>query len=336
MTRPGIVFIVPAGIDDPGRVSGGNVYDQHVRDGLRRRGWAVTTVEASDGAAVASALRAADDGALVLVDGLAACWAPADVEASSSRVRLVLLMHMVAAVFPDADIDTVAAERRAAQSARRVIATSRWTADELVGRGLSTRDRVTVAAPGVAAAEVGVPDGDDRFLCVGVLAPHKGQDTLLAALTRLREADWSCAIVGSAEPYPRFAARIQREAQALGGRVTLTGVLTGDELAEMYRRSAVLVAPSRVESAGMAVGEARGRGLPVVAAATGGIPDTVAGGGAVLVRPGDADELAAALHAWMSDPGLRARLRREALAARDALPRWDDTIESVAAALESA
>jgi glycosyltransferase involved in cell wall biosynthesis len=86
----------------------------------------------------------------------------------------------------------------------------------------------------------------------------------------------------------------------------------------------------------MAVGEARGRGLPVVAAATGGIPDTVAGGGAVLVRPGDADELAAALHAWMSDPGLRARLRREALAAREALPRWDDTIESVAAALESA
>lgn len=334
--RPGVVFLVPDGIDDAGRVSGGNVYDRHVRDGLRARGWTVTMAEASDGAGVASALRGVTDGALVLVDGLAAGWAPEEVDASSRRLRLVLLVHMSAAAFPDADDEVVAAESRAIACAHRVIATSRWTAEQLVRRGLSTQDRITVAPPGVVAAEVSAPDDDRRFLCVGVLAPHKGQDTLLAALTRLREPAWSCTLVGSAEPYPEFAARLADEARALGGRVALTGVLTAERLDELYRRSAVLVAPSRVESAGMAVGEARGRGLPVVAAAAGGIPETVAGGGAILVRPGDAEELAGALDSWMADPRLRARLRREALAARERQPRWDDTVTRVADALEAA
>ena len=38
-------FLVPAGVDDPRRVSGGNVYDRRVRDGLRRRGWEVDVFE---------------------------------------------------------------------------------------------------------------------------------------------------------------------------------------------------------------------------------------------------------------------------------------------------
>lgn len=335
-TTPRLAFVVPDGLDDSDRVSGGNVYDQHVRDGLRDRGWEVSMSEVSGAVAVASVLRAIPDDALVLVDGLAALWAPDEVEAAATRTRLVLLVHMLVAAFPDADAGALESERRTVACARVVIATSRWTADELVRRGLCGHGRIRVAAPGVDLSETGDPDADGRFLCVGVLAPHKGQDTLLAALRRLHRADWSCALVGSAEPYPEFAARIAREAQAFGERVSLPGVLTGERLAEVYRRSAVLVAPSRVESAGMAVGEARGRGMPVVAAGTGGIPDTVAGGGAMLVRPDDAEALAEALEAWMSDPGLRARLRREALEARRSLPRWEDTVARTADALESA
>ena len=37
MTGREVAFLVPAGIDDPARVSGGNVYDRHVRDGLGAR-----------------------------------------------------------------------------------------------------------------------------------------------------------------------------------------------------------------------------------------------------------------------------------------------------------
>ena len=45
---PSVRFLVPAGIDDPLRVSGGNVYDRHVRDGLRGRGWDVAIAEVAD------------------------------------------------------------------------------------------------------------------------------------------------------------------------------------------------------------------------------------------------------------------------------------------------
>jgi len=358
VTAARVQFVVPGGVDDPDRVSGGNVYDRHVRDGLRRRGWRVDVSETADAASAASVFRSVADDALVLVDGLVAGWAPEQVAATAGRARLVVLAHMVAAGFPDATPAVIAAERRVLGAARRVVVTSRWSADELVGRDLAERDRITVAAPGVrvgggdaaaraahtmpgghawarpAATREGAPR-ERRLLCVGVVAPHKGQDTLLDALARLAETDWTCTIVGSARSFPEFASSIAARAASFAGRVTLAGVLDGARLDDAYRRSALLVAPSRVESAGMAIADARARGLPVVASTAGGIPDTVAGGGALLVRPGDAPALAGALTSWMTDPALRARLRRETRRVRTALPTWDDTVTTIAAALEA-
>lgn len=367
-------FVVPDGLDDPRRVSGGNVYDRHVRDGLRGRGWTVETVEAADGGAAASALRDAGGDTLVLVDGLVGAWAPAALELASRRATVVVLAHMIAAAFPDATVPTaspraagasrgasgrvgpasVEAERRMLACAHRVIVTSQWTAAELSSRGLADPSRVTVAAPGVSVAEPGLsvaepglsvaepakaatqPARQRNLLCVGVVAPHKGQDTLLAALAQLPEADWTCEIVGSTESFPEFAAAVERDARALSGRVRLTGVLDGAALDEAYRRAAVLVAPSRVESAGMAIADARARGIPVIGADAGGIPDALAAGGGLLVRPGDPLDLAGTLQAWLTDPALRARLRAEAHAARTALPGWDDTVATIAGVLEAA
>ncbi|MFE5408519.1 glycosyltransferase family 4 protein [Microbacterium sp. NPDC056569] len=334
---PSLRFVVPAGVDDPRRVSGGNVYDRHLREGLRGRGWDVDVCEAADAAHAASVLREASDGSRVLIDGLVAGWAPAAVEEAAARLRLTVLAHMVTAAFPDATDAAIDAERRALASAHDVIATSPWAAAELGRRGLADPDRTVVAVPGTFPAEPAPPPSDDgEMLCIGVIAPHKGQDTLLDALARLRTADWSCTLVGSSESFPEFAARIARKATALDGRVRLAGVLDDAALAEAYRRSALLIAPSRVESSGMAIADARARGIPVLGADTGGIPDALAGGGGLLVRPGDPAALAGALDAWLTEPALRARLRREALEARRLLPTWRDTVTTVARALEAA
>ncbi len=334
---PRVRFIVPAGVDDPRRVSGGNVYDRRVRDGLPGQGWAVDVVEAADAAGAASVLGQMPDGAPVLIDGLVAGWAPAAVEETARRARLVLLAHMVVAAFPEATDAAIDAERRVLAAAHAVVVTSRWTAAELARRGLAETGSVRIAPPGVDPAVIaGPPCGEGRLLCVGVIAPHKGQDTLLAALAQVPHGDWSCALVGSSEAFPEFAAEISRRSGAFAGRVRLTGVLGDTALAEEFRRSALVVAPSRVESSGMAIAEARARALPVVAARTGGIPDALASGGGLLVRPGDPAALADALSAWMTDPALRARLRREALAARSALPPWATTVASIAQALEAA
>ena len=113
--------------------------------------------------------------------------------------------------------------------------------------------------------------------------------------------------------------------------------MLGDaELATAYQGSGLLVAPSRAESFGMAIADARRRGLPVIAAAVGGIPESVAGGGAILVNADDPAALASALEQWMTDPALRARLRAEAAGARARSPRWSTTVERIDRVLAAA
>ncbi|MES1169637.1 MAG: glycosyltransferase family 4 protein, partial [Leifsonia sp.] len=154
-------------------------------------------------------------------------------------------------------------------------------------------------------------------------------DILLAALDTLRGLDWTCTIAGSCNADPAFAERVASKAATFGSRVRMTGVLHPDALAHTYQRSGLLIAPSRTESFGMAIADAGGRALPVAAAAVGGIPEAVAGGGALLVNPDDPSALADALRRWMTDPALRARLRSEAVQARRRVPRWSDTVAQV-------
>jgi hypothetical protein len=326
-----LLFVVPEGIDDPARVSGGNVYDRHVRDGLAGLGWHVRMSPVTDATGVASALAGRPRGDLVLVDGLVAAWSPEALEASPATV--VVLAHMVAAAFPGA---TAGGERRALAAASRVIATSEWTAGELVRLGFTGPDRISVAVPGAREAGASTPVMDGELLCVGVVARHKGQDILLEALAGLDDQRWACTIAGSASTEPAFASEITRAAERFGGRVRMPGVLDSDALDAAYARAAVLVAPSRVETFGMSIADARSRGLPVIASRVGGIPEAVAGGGALLVRDGDADALASALRRWMTEPALRERLRREAARARASAPRWTDTVARIHQALVTA
>jgi hypothetical protein len=70
-------MVVPAGIDDPARPSGGNTYDRRVRDGLEAAGRKVHVHEvAGPNGALADALAGIPDGSVVLLDGLVASPAP--------------------------------------------------------------------------------------------------------------------------------------------------------------------------------------------------------------------------------------------------------------------
>ena len=88
-------FIVPAGIDDPARPSGGNAYDRRIARGLAAAGWTVHVHEvpgswpwpdAQSLGTLAGAVGGIRDGALVLVDGLVASPAP-EVLASEAHAR---------------------------------------------------------------------------------------------------------------------------------------------------------------------------------------------------------------------------------------------------------
>lgn len=334
-------FVVPSGLDDPERVSGGNVYDRRAGDGLSGLGWVVRMCEVDVDAAARGAPELphpSDDGVL-LIDGLVANRWPDTVVAAAERAPVVVLAHMVAGTFADADPRVVGDEARVLRAARRVIATSAWTRAELVRRGILPPERVVVATPGTDDAPVatGTRDGT-ALLCVGVVAPHKGQDTLIDALATLGAQTWTCTMAGSAAAHPDFARRLSQLAAdaGIGDRITMAGVIAPDVLREAYRHTDLLVAPSRTESYGLAIADALRRAIPVVASRVGGIPQTVAARAAILVPPDDPRALADVLGRWMADPVLRARLHENALRGRASLPHWSDTAVCLAAALAGA
>ncbi len=145
--------LVPGGVADPGRASGGNTYDRRLCDTLRASGWSLLVHEVDGGwpwdpehgrAGLAAALAGVPDGQVVLVDGLLASRLPQVVVPEAARVRVVLLVHLPVGV------DDVAArwsERRVVAAATSVVTTSAWTRDWLVGEYGLAPHRVAVARP---------------------------------------------------------------------------------------------------------------------------------------------------------------------------------------------
>ncbi|HEY0248262.1 MAG TPA: glycosyltransferase family 4 protein [Gryllotalpicola sp.] len=339
-----VYFVVPDGIDDAERVSGGNVYDRRIRDELRARGRDVRMVLVPEDRAheLTDTMSALPEGALVLIDGLIAVAAPEALGAHTARLRIVVLAHMVAGALAGAREggDTAERERIALRAAQRVIATSEWTRSELLGRGLSEADRVAVAHPGTDAAPAATgSEAGLHLLCVGAVAAHKGQDVLVEALAGLVELPgWSCSIVGSMDVEPDFVDRMSAAigSAGLSERIALTGVLTARPLTDAYDTADLVVAPSRAESYGMVVAEALARGIPVVATRVGGLPEAIAGNSAgTLVPPDDPWALRMVLRQWCADPARRTALTAEARAnARATTRSWGEAAETVAAVLD--
>jgi glycosyltransferase involved in cell wall biosynthesis len=336
--------IVPEGIDDPARPSGGNTYDRRVCEGLAARGWAVHVhavagswpdPDADAHRALAGAVARIPDGAVVLLDGLVASTAPQVLVPAAARVRLVVLVHMPLADPP---------EREVLSATAAVVATSRWAREALIGMHGLPPERAHVAEPGVDPAEPasGTPGGE-ALICVGAVIPGKGHDVLLDALAPMAELPWRCRCVGSLDRDPAFAERLRLRAArgGLGERMSFPGPANGAALDRSYAGADLLVLPSRAETYGMVITEALARGLPVVAAEVGGVPEALGRGAdgalpGMLVRPGDPVALRAALRAWLGDAGLRRAWRRAARERRAALPRWSATTSVLAGVLAGA
>ena len=343
--------IVPEGFDDPGQPTGGNIYDRRVCAGLAEAGWdvLVSTVAAAWPAPAPGAdtdlariLSAIPDGATVLIDGLIASPAAAQLLPHTGRIAMTVLLHMPLATAIDTHHDDGAqrSERAVLHAASGVVATSEWTRQQVLTRYAIPARQVHVARPGVDQVAAQARPVRGHLICVGVLGRHKGQDLLVEALADLAERDWHCVLAGPLDRHPDFVEQLQARITHLGydHRIRLTGVLTGGALSHAYTTADLLVAPSRSETYGMTVTEALAHGLPVIAAAVGGLPEAL---GATadgtrpgqLVPPGDPAALAAALGDWLGDEHLRHRLRAAARQRRSALRGWDQTTKEIANAL---
>jgi glycosyltransferase involved in cell wall biosynthesis len=336
-----VYVVVPDGIDDPLRPSGGNVYDRRVVDGLAAAGWDVRlcpvpgewplanrAAQWALGAVVANC----PDGAVVLVDGLIASTAPGILVPEAGRVRLVVLVHMPLGGSSERSVLTVA---------EAVVATSEWTRRWLLDSHALRPQRVHVAAPGAEA--VGLVAGSrvgGELLCVAAVTAGKGHDVLIAALTAVVDLRWRCLLVGSTTRDPALVRRLVQHARAGGveDRVDFAGARTASDLDKTYAEADLVVLASRSETYGMVVTEALARGIPVLATDVGGLPEAMGYGRdhvrpGILVPPGDAGALAGALRDWLEEESLRRRLRQAAAERRDSLTGWSETSAAVAQVL---
>lgn len=336
-------LVVPDGIDDPRRPSGGNLYDRQTSRGLTSIGWSVREhvvpgawpqADAAATAALCDVLIAVPDGGLVLVDGLIASAAP-EVITSQDRLRIVVLVHMPLGAQAAADglTETCARELAALSGAAAIVTTSQWTLRWLVERYALPGERIHVAEPGVEPADLarGTVAGG-QLLCVAAVTPAKGHDVLLAALAAVDDLHWRCACVGSLDLEPAFVDRLRRQAAHSGvaDRVSLIGPLVGAGLDNAYAGADLLVLASRAETYAMVVTEALARGLPVVATDVGGVAEALGRGAfgrrpGLLVPPANAQAFAEALRCWLVDTSRRQLLRTAAQQRRSTLPGWHET-----------
>jgi D-inositol-3-phosphate glycosyltransferase len=209
---------------------------------------------------------------------------------------------------PAARIDL---ERELACSVDRVIATSSDEVFELARLG-ADHHRLSVVPCGVDVERFS-PCGDiaprgprTRLLSIGRLVPRKGVDDVIRALALVSNAE---LIVAGGPASNRLdtdpeVARLRAIAAQAGvtDRVVFVGQVARDAVPALIRSSDVVVCAPWYEPFGMVPLEAMACGRPVVAAAVGGLVDTVVDGvTGWLVPAREPRALAEALNALVRD-----------------------------------
>ncbi len=171
--------------------------------------------------------------------------------------------------------------------------------------------------------------------------PLKGVAHLLDALAKVRveHPDVELQLVSKVEP----GGVTDRRLDALGLRdcVTVHSGLDAADIADLLRSAEIMCVPSLYEGFSLPTVEALASGTAVVASRAGAIPEVVGDGEdgepcAVLVEPGDAEELAAAVSALLDDPDRRAALGAAGRARALERYSWTSVAKATAAVYDEA
>jgi len=197
------------------------------------------------------------------------------------------------------------------------IAVSDWTRTELLARGIAP-GRIHVIHCGGDPSRFG-PDRRSETLLRSapdrrvVLFPGrptlvKGASVLAQALPRVIEQFPGAEFAftgGGAEDFLKMVPL----SPALRSHIRFLGYVPFDQLPRIYASADLVVAPTYYENFPIRILEALASGVPVVASAVNGIPESVLPGKTgTLIPPGDPVRLADAIVELLRDDALRARM----------------------------
>ena len=203
---------------------------------------------------------------------------------------------------------------RVARRAGPLITVSSSSRDDICRDFHVDREKVHIVPLGVDTRlfrpRPGQPRVPGRIVTVtSADSPLKGLPVLLRAVAKLAtERDAHLVVIGT----PSDATSQQLRQLALGDRVTFASGLPDAEYARVLASAEVAVIPSMYEGFSLPAVEHMASGTPLIASRAGALPE-VTGEAALLVPPGDSEELCAALRGLLDDPAARAQLAARGL-----------------------
>lgn len=212
--------------------------------------------------------------------------------------------------------------------ARRVLADSEHTRQDLIELLAVSPDKISVVTPGVGPEfrpvrdTVQLNDVRERYrlpqwfiLFVGTIEPRKNLARLISAYGQLlRQTGLPHALVlAGGRGWLSQGIYEQVAKEGLTEHVLFPGFVADEDLPALYTLADLFTFPSLYEGFGIPPLEAMACGTPVVASNTSAIPE-VAGEAGILVAPQDVAALAESLERVLADATVRTDLRARGLA----------------------
>ena len=224
--------------------------------------------------------------------------------------------------------------------------------DGVLVLGERTADDLRAVWPDVTRVHV-VPHGDEgvfkttdptsaasgsTVLFFGTMQAYKGLDVLLDAFAMVRERRPDARLVVAGAPSGDTDLEgLRRRAAQVGGVEVRAGYVPMGEVAPLFERSRVVVAPYRYANASGVVALAQTFARPVVATTVGDLPSVVQDGvTGLLVPPESPEPLARALLRLLDDGALAADLGQAGRRRSEAESAWSEVAEHVEAVYRGA
>ena len=194
-------------------------------------------------------------------------------------------------------------------------AVSSATRDYAVAALPEYKDRIDVLLAGIDyhhydSLPTVQPEGVETpyFMSLRRLDPSKGIDVLIKAYARLLDDNASTepdlVIAGDGSERQKLEAMV--ESLRISKRVHFVGSIGLDAALGMLKGAVATIVPSTAEAGGLVNTEANAVGCALIASDVGGIREYTTDQAALLVKPNDDKELAAALHTIMEDTHLKS------------------------------
>jgi glycogen(starch) synthase len=175
------------------------------------------------------------------------------------------------------------------------------------------------ALPFPAIAPAPLPFDPPVVLCLGRLSAEKGFDVALEAFANVHAASPGRRLWIAGNGPERKTLEAQAESLGIGHHVEFTGWIEPWRVPDLLNRATIVLMPSKwAEPFGLVALQAGQMGRPVIATATGGLPEIVDDGETGLLVPvGDVDAVAGALRQLLASPesalamGRQARVRTQ-------------------------